>query len=138
MEAAVSRSDWMATNWGRVGGVLLAAAGLYQFSPVKRRCLGPCRVPSEFLRSRWQEGRGGAVRMGLQHGALCMGACWLIFLVLVPIGLMNAAAMVAIAALVFAERVLPWGRVVGIVSGAVLIAYGVAVMVEPALLPTVA
>ena len=136
VEAAVSRSDWIAMNWGRAGGVLLVVAGLYQLSPVKRACLRPCRLPSEFVTTRWQEGRRGAVRMGLQHGVLCLGACWLIFLVLIPLGVMNAAAMVAVAALVFAERVLPWGRTIGVIAGAVLVAYGIAVAIEPA--PTVA
>ena len=138
VEAAVSRSEWIAMNWGRAGGVLLVVAGLYQLSPVKRACLRPCRLPSEFVTTRWREGRSGAVRMGLQHGVLCLGACWLIFLVLIPLGIMNAVAMVAVAALVFAERVLPWGRTIGIVAGAVLVAYGIAVAIEPALLPTVA
>jgi predicted metal-binding membrane protein len=138
VEAAVSRSEWMGTNWGRAGGLLLVVAGLYQLSRAKRRCLGPCRLPSEFVATRWQEGRRGAIRMGLQHGALCMGACWLIFLVLVPLGVMNAAAMVAVAALVLAERVLPWSRAISILGGAVLIVYGLAVTMAPALLPTVA
>jgi predicted metal-binding membrane protein len=138
VEAAVSRSEWIAMNWGRTGGVLLVVAGLYQLSPVKRACLRPCRVPAEFVTGRWQEGRRGAARMGLQHGAFCLGACWLIFLVLVPLGVMNAAAMVAVAALVFAERVLPWGRAVSLFGGAVLIVYGIAVTIHPALLPTVA
>jgi predicted metal-binding membrane protein len=138
VEVAVSHSEWVAMNWGRAGGALLVVAGLYQLSPVKRACLRPCRLPSEFVTNRWRDGRRGAVWMGLEHGALCLGTCWLIFLVLIPLGIMNAAAMVAVAALVFAERVLRTGRTIGIIAGAALVIYGIAVAIHPALLPTVA
>jgi predicted metal-binding membrane protein len=76
--------------------------------------------------------------MGLAHGLYCMGCCWLLFLILIPLGVMNVAAMVAVALVVFAEKVVPHGRIVSLVASAVLIFYGVAVAAHPSLLPTVA
>jgi predicted metal-binding membrane protein len=138
VEAAASRSDWVAMNWGRAGGVLLVLAGLYQLTPLKDVCLRQCRTPLSFVMTRWREGRTGAVRMGLVHGLYCMGCCWLLFLILIPLGVMNVAAMAAVATLVFAEKVLPQGRAVGAVATASLVVYGVAVTIYPEVLPTVA
>ena len=138
VESAASRSEWVAMNWGRVGGVLLVAAGIYQLSPLKDICLRHCRTPLSFVMTRWRDGRAGAVRMGLLHGLYCVGCCWLLFLILIPLGVMNVAAMVAVAALVFAEKVVPHGRAIGLVAALVMIGYGVAVSAHPSLLPTVA
>jgi predicted metal-binding membrane protein len=118
--------------------VLLVIAGAYQLTPLKDACLRQCRTPLSFVMTRWRDGRVGAARMGLLHGVYCMGCCWLLFLILVPIGVMNVAAMIAITALVFAEKVVPRGRAIGRAAAFVLIAYGVAVALHPALLPTVA
>ena len=76
--------------------------------------------------------------MGFTHGLYCMGCCWLLFLVLIPLGVMNVAAMAAVAALVFVEKVAPWGRTATLVAAPILIVAGVAVMFDPELLPTVA
>lgn len=76
--------------------------------------------------------------MGLAHGLYCMGCCWLLFLILIPLGVMNVAAMIAVAGVVFAEKVVPRGRSIGLVASAALIVYGVAVVAHPSLLPTVA
>ena len=138
VEDGASRSEWIARNWGRAGGALLVLAGLYQLTPLKNVCLRHCRTPLAFVMTKWRDGRWGAVRMGFVHGVYCMGCCWLVFLIVVPLGMMNVAAMVAVAALVFAEKVLPFGRAVGLAAAAVLIVYGIAVMAEPDLLPTVA
>ena len=138
VESAVSGSEWVAANWGRAGGLLLVLAGVYQLTPLKDICLRHCRTPMSFVMTRWRDGRGGAVRMGLAHGLYCMGCCWLLFLILVPLGVMNVAAMVAVALVVFAEKAVPHGRGVGVLAAVVLIVYGIAVAAHPALLPTVA
>jgi predicted metal-binding membrane protein len=138
VESAASGSDWVAEHWGRAGGALLVLAGVYQLTPLKDICLQHCRTPLSFVMRHWRDGRGGAVRMGLEHGVYCVGCCWLLFLVLVPIGVMNVAAMVGVAAVVFSEKVLPRGRVIGYVAAAALVVYGAAVAVRPELLPTVA
>jgi predicted metal-binding membrane protein len=138
VEAGASRSEWIAMNWGRAGGALLVLAGVYQLTPLKEVCLRHCRTPLSFVMTRWREGRSGAVRMGLMHGLYCMGCCWLLFLILIPLGVMNVAAMAAVATLVFAEKVLPRGRAVGALAASVMVVYGLAVSIHPALLPTVA
>jgi Predicted metal-binding integral membrane protein (DUF2182) len=78
----------------------------------------------------------GALRMGLLHGAYCLGCCWLLFAILFPLGLMNIAAMAVLTALVFAEKTLPWGRWAARGTAAVLIAYGALVIGYPRALPT--
>ncbi len=138
VESAASGSEWVAMNWGRAGGILLVLAGVYQLTPLKDICLRHCRSPLSFVMTHWRDGRSGAVRMGLVHGLYCVGCCWLLFLILIPLGVMNVAAMVAVAGLVFAEKVVGHGRAIGVVASAVLIVYGVAVVSHPSLLPTVA
>ena len=137
VEWAASRSDWVAMHWGRVGGLVLVLAGLYQLTPLKDVCLRHCRTPLTFVLSHWRDGRSGAVRMGVVHGLYCVGCCWLLFLILIPLGVMNVAAMLLIALLVFAEKTLPHGRGVGILASVAFVIVGVAVAVEPSLLPTV-
>src|SRR5262245_11203364 len=85
VEDAASRSEWVAMNWGRVGGALLVLAGVYQLTPLKDFCLRHCRSPLAFVMSHWRDGRAGAVKMGLTHGLYCMGCCWLLFLILIPL-----------------------------------------------------
>ena len=137
VESAASGSEWVAMNWGRAGGVLLVLAGVYQLTPLKDICLRHCRTPLSFVMTNWHDGRRGAVRMGLRHGVYCMGCCWLLFLILIPLGVMNVAAMAAVAVVVFAEKVVPRGRTLGIVAAGILIVYGVAVAAHPPLLRTV-
>jgi predicted metal-binding membrane protein len=138
VESAASESEWVAMNWGRIGGGVLVVAGVYQLTPLKEVCLKNCRSPLAFVMSRWRDGRAGAVAMGLTHGLYCMGCCWLLFLVLIPLGVMNVAAMAAVALLVFVEKVTPWGRRAARIAAPLLIVAGIAVMLEPSLLPTVA
>ena len=137
VESAASHSEWIAMNWGRAGGVLLVLAGIYQLTPLKDICLRHCRTPLSFVMTRWRDGRSGALRMGLLHGLYCVGCCWLLFLILIPLGIMNVAAMIAVAALVFAEKVVPHGRAIGLAASVLMVGVGVAVTAHPALLPTV-
>lgn len=134
--AVADDSAWMNENLPRIAGGLLVAAGLYQLTPLKRVCLGRCRTPISFMLTFWRDGRSGAVRMGLRHGLICVGCCWLLFLVLLPLGVMNIAAMLVIAALVFAEKVLPGGDRVATIAAGALIAYGLVAVAVPEALPT--
>jgi len=138
VENRVAHSMWVARNWARGGGVLLVLAGLYQLTPLKDVCLRHCRTPIAFVMGHWRDGRRGAVEMGLRHGAYCVGCCWLLFLVLVPLGVMNIAAMIAVTLVVFAEKVLPWGRELGLLAATGMIVYGTIVIARPTLLPTMA
>jgi predicted metal-binding membrane protein len=127
---------WVMDNAARISGVVLVVAGLYQLSPLKRVCLTKCRSPLSFILSSWRDGRGGAFRMGLEHGMYCLGCCWLLFVILFPLGVMNVAAMAVITLLIFAEKSLPGGRRVAQVAAGALVVYGALVVFLPQLLPT--
>jgi predicted metal-binding membrane protein len=120
----------------RIGAALVVLGGCYQFSPLKRRCLAKCKAPMDFILGGWRDGKGGAVRMGAVHGAYCLGCCWMLFLLLLPLGMMNITAMGVLTVLVFAEKVLPSGRRIAAAGGAALVAFGLAAIAVPHLLPT--
>jgi predicted metal-binding membrane protein len=84
----------------------------------------------------WRDGAAGALRMGLLHGAYCLGCCWLLFVILFPLGIMNIAAMVAVTILVFAEKSLPGGERTAMAAAGLLATYGLFVMFVPGALPT--
>jgi predicted metal-binding membrane protein len=129
-------ADWITGQWARIGGVLLIAAGLYQLTPLKDVCLSKCQSPMSFLMTSWRDGKVGAVQMGLLHGAYCVGCCWLLFVILLPLGVMNVAAMIVIALLVFGEKTLPVGHRLARVAALVLVVYGVVVIMFPDAFPT--
>ena len=129
-------ADWITGQWARIGGVLLIAAGLYQLTPLKDVCLSKCQSPMSFLMTSWRDGKVGAVQMGLLHGGYCVGCCWLLFVILLPLGVMNVAAMIVIALLVFGEKTLPVGHRLARVAALVLVVYGVVVIVYPDTFPT--
>lgn len=130
-----NQSGWVMDNAPRLGGVLLVAAGLYQLTPIKNVCLNKCRTPMSFLMNSWREGVSGAFRMGLEHGAYCLGCCWLLFLILFPLGMMNIAVLALIALLIFAEKVAPLGRQIATAAAVALVAYGAVVIFVPSSLP---
>jgi predicted metal-binding membrane protein len=135
-EAVAARAALSPATAARVGGTVLVAAGLYQFTPLKDLCLSKCRTPITFIMISWRDGAAGALRMGLLHGAYCLGCCWLLFVILFPLGIMNIAAMAVITLVIFAEKTLPWGRAAARAAAAVLIAYGLVVVAAPQFLPT--
>ncbi|SOZ39042.1 DUF2182 domain-containing protein [Cupriavidus neocaledonicus] len=101
-------------------GVLLAA-GVYQFSPLKRACLAQCRAPAAFLVAHWRPGAAGSFLLGLRHGAYCVGCCWLLMALLFVGGIMNIVWIAALSLMVFVEKVLPGGERAGRVLGVLLI-----------------
>lgn len=135
-ERLADRSPWLMTHAAQVGGAILVAAGLYQVTPLKYRCLSQCRSPLAFVVTSWRDGYGGAFRMGVEHGLYCAGCCWLLFVLLFPLGMLNIAALAGITALIFAEKSLPIGRQVSWLAAGVFIIYGVVVVLLPAALPT--
>lgn len=86
---------------------LLAAAGLYQLTPLKRRCLAACQAPVSFLMRHWRPGIGGGVAMGLRHGLYCLGCCWVLMALLFVGGVMNLAWVAVLALIVLGEKCLP-------------------------------
>lgn len=115
-------------NAQRVGGALLAAAGLYEMTPLKGLCLRNCRSPMGIVMQYADllaDGHRGPFRVGLVHGLYCVGCCWSLMLVLVLLGMMNLVWMGVVAAVIFAEKVLPGGALLSRVTGIALVAAGV-------------
>jgi predicted metal-binding membrane protein len=129
------QSMWLMENAPRIAGAILVIAGLYQLSPLKHICLSKCRTPLQFLLTSWQDGYVGAFRMGIKHGVFCLGCCWLLFVILFPLGMMNIAVLAAVTVLIFAEKALPIGRQISQLVGVGLIVYGLLVIFLPAALP---
>jgi predicted metal-binding membrane protein len=118
--------------WDRAGrftaaGVLVAAA-LYQLTPSKNVCLSKCRSRRAFLLEGWRDGRDGALCIGMEHGAWCLGCCWALMAALFALGAMSVASMALISILITAERLLPWRALAttGVASLLVVVAIGVA------------
>jgi predicted metal-binding membrane protein len=116
---------------------VLILAGLYQFTPWKHACLRHCQSPFGFVMGHWRNGWLGALRMGVVHGAYCLGCCWALFAVLVAAGVMSLAWMLLLTLVVFAEKVLPYGKQTAMAVGALLIVLGVGVASGRAPLPWV-
>lgn len=134
-QAAAASSPWLMANAPRVGGVTLLLAGAYQLSPLKHACLTVCRSPLSFVMQSWRDGYVGALRMGIEHGAYCLGCCWMLFVILFPLGIMNLAAMALLTLLIFAEKIWPMGVRVSQVAAVLLMGYGLFVIVVPGVLP---
>ena len=110
-----------------IGAIILAAAGIYQLTPLKQACLGRCQSPIGFFMTHWRDGATGALRMGLQHGAFCVGCCWMLMALLFVAGVMNLAWVAVISAFVLLEKATPWGRAIANASGGALIAGAIAI-----------
>jgi predicted metal-binding membrane protein len=109
-----------------IAGVTLIAAGIYQLTPLKYLCLSQCRSPIGFLLSSWRDGRWGAFRMGVNHGLYCLGCCWSLMAVFFVVGSMNLVWMGILSAVIFVEKVIPQGVVIGKATGVALILLGIA------------
>jgi predicted metal-binding membrane protein len=126
-------------NWDRggpyVAGAVVALAGLYELTPLKKVCLRHCRSPMHFVLSGWREGISGAWRMGAEHGAYCVGCCWGLMVVLFALGVMSLFWMAVVAALIFAQKVLPYGDRLARVFAVVFIAFGIWIAAAPGSVP---
>jgi predicted metal-binding membrane protein len=118
----------MVSTSAGLAGIILIAAGIYQFTPVKSACLRYCRSPLLFLSQHWQPRAWGALRMGLRHGGYCLGCCWFLMALLFVSGVMNLVGIAAIALYVAGEKLLPVGRWFSRASGAALIGSGAFVL----------
>jgi predicted metal-binding membrane protein len=128
LERAGLLSMAMASTSAMLGGVILLAAGLYQFTPVKNACLRYCQSPVLFLSRYWRPGAGGALRMGLRHGSYCLGCCWFLMALLFVSGVMNLVWIAGIALYVACEKLLPLGRGLSRAAGVALIVSGAIVL----------
>jgi predicted metal-binding membrane protein len=128
-----------ALSWDRAGrwvaGGVLVVAAVYELTPLKTICLRHCRSPLGFLLGSWRDGLPGALQMGAQHGAWCVGCCWALMASLFALGVMSIAWMAFVAALIAAEKTLPWGRLVTYGTAAILLTLGILIVVVPDAIP---
>lgn len=130
LHKAALLSPMMVTTSPVVSGGLLLAAGVFQWTPLKRACLSGCRSPLSFLMSGWRDGAAGAFSMGLRHGTFCVGCCWALMALLFVVGVMNLLWIAVIALFVMAEKTLPRGELLGYIGGVALVTAGIAVMTK--------
>jgi predicted metal-binding membrane protein len=125
--------------WSRNGpyaaAAVIAVAAVYQVTPLKDVCLSKCRSPLAFVVGSWRNGRLAGLRMGIEHGAWCVGCCWALMGTLFALGLMSVGWMVVIAAVIALEKLLPWKRVANRGIALVLIALALCVALAPEQLP---
>ncbi len=122
-------SPMMKSSSSLLSGTLLIAAGVYQWTPLKRACLVHCRSPFHFIMTEWRSGAPGALRMGFRHGVYCVGCCWALMAVLFVAGIMNLLWVAAVAVFVLAEKLVPHGELIGRAAGIVLMIIGLGVLV---------
>jgi predicted metal-binding membrane protein len=126
-------------DWNRGGpyavGALIALAGLYELTPLKSVCLRHCRSPLHFILGGWRSGWAGALRMGTEHGAYCVGCCWGLMILLFALGVMSLLWMAVVAALIFAQKLLPKGEHLTGVFAVIFLAAGSWVAAAPASVP---
>ena len=111
-----------------LGGTILIAAGVFQWTDLKQRCLKHCRSPLSFLLNAWRDGRFGAFHMGLSHGLFCLGCCWALMGLLFVTGVMNLLWVALIGIYVMVEKLVPFERIVGRGIGALLVVWGLALL----------
>jgi predicted metal-binding membrane protein len=137
--AAVTHALGDRLSWDNAGrplaGATLLLAAAYELTPLKDVCLGKCRSPLGALLGSWRDGVRGAVQMGTRNGAWCLGCCWALMASLFALGVMSLAWMAFVAALIAAQKTLPWRRVVSYGTAVILLTLGVALLAVPDALP---
>jgi predicted metal-binding membrane protein len=109
-----------------LGGIVLIAAGLYQWSPLKNACLRQCQAPWQFIHNHggFRREAKGSLALGFRHGAYCIGCCWTLMALLFVGGVMNILWIAAIAAFVLVEKVVPAGRIISRTAGTCFLLVG--------------
>lgn len=130
MESLRLLSPMLETTNRWLGAGILIAAGLWQLTPLKARCLSHCRSPLGFLAQHWRAGPAGALRMGLEHGAYCLGCCWFLMALLFFGGVMNLYWIVGLAVFVLVEKTVPSGQWVARAVGIALILWGIGLLAQ--------
>jgi predicted metal-binding membrane protein len=135
----VTRAAGDVLAWDRAGrwvaGATLVVAAVYELTPLKDVCLGRCRSPLGFLLGSWRDGRRGALQMGAQNGAWCVGCCWALMASLFALGVMSVVWMAVVAGLIAVEKTLPWRRVATYGTTVLLLALGLLVWTAPHAIP---
>jgi predicted metal-binding membrane protein len=109
LSEALLLTPMMQLSSNRAASAVLALAGLYQLTPLKRTCLASCQSPAAFIARHWRDGLAGAFRMGATHGLFCLGCCWALMLLLFAGGVMHLTTIGLLTVFVLLEKVLPLG-----------------------------
>lgn len=128
LHSAALLSTTMASSSNRLTGAILLAAGAYQLTSWKARCLMHCRSPLGFLMTNWHDGAFGAFQMGVRHGIYCLGCCWALMCLLFAVGVMNLVWVALLTVFVLVEKIGPAGAIVARVAGAAMVILGIAVV----------
>lgn len=131
IQALSAVSPWVQAHAYVGGALVLLLAGVYQFTPLKRRCLDKCRSPLGFVLAYWQgeRDRRNAFRLGVNHGLFCVGCCWSLMLVMFAVGVSNLAWMLLVGAVMAVEKNVSWGSRMSAPLGALLLSSGVMVLI---------
>jgi predicted metal-binding membrane protein len=139
LAAILGRTLGHVLAWDRAGrwvaGITLLVAAGYELTPLKNVCLGKCRSPLGFLLGSWRDGWRGALRMGAQNGAWCVGCCWALMASLFALGVMSIAWMAFVAGLIAIEKTVSWRRVATYGTAFLLVTLGVLLLAAPHAIP---
>ena len=127
---AVDSVGWLHAHEWIISAVTILFVGVYQFTPLKYRCLDKCRSPLSFIMGHWRGGseRAQALRLGLHHGLFCVGCCWALMLLMFAVGVGNIGWMLLLGAVMAVEKNAAWGRKLTAPLGAALVAWGLALV----------
>jgi predicted metal-binding membrane protein len=135
----VQRAGWLGERPWLISAAILAVAGIYQFTPLKHHCLDKCRSPLSFIMAHWRGRRERlqAWRLGISHGLFCVGCCWSLMLLMFAVGVGSLGWMLALGALMAAEKNLPWGRRLSAPLGGALLAWAMTLLVLNLVAPAI-
>jgi predicted metal-binding membrane protein len=122
LHAAVNSSPWLKSHDWWIGGSVLALAGAFQFTSLKDACLDKCRHPTQFMTRYYERGVGGGLRLGMRHGAFCVGCCWALMLVMFAAGVASLIWMALLTGVMIHEKTRPAGARAVPVTGVALLA----------------
>jgi predicted metal-binding membrane protein len=128
LHRAALLSPAMASSSTRLTGAILLAAGAYQLTHWKAKCLMHCRSPLGFFMTNWRDGVWGAFQMGFRHGAYCLGCCWALMCLLFVVGIMNLLWIGILTGFVLIEKIGPAGAITSRIAGAAMVILGIAVI----------
>jgi predicted metal-binding membrane protein len=126
---------WLAARAWLIAGATLVVGGVFQFTPLKERCLSECRSPFAFFVRHYRRSAQGAWRLGLKHGQFCLGCCWALMLVMFGLGVGSLVWMAGLAGVMLLERTALRGHQLVRAVGVVLVLWGLLVLWQPAWLP---
>lgn len=131
LHLGVDRWHWLDDNSQYIAGATVLLAGVYQFTPLKYKCLDQCRSPMSFITGHWHGSRERieSFKLGVHHGVFCVGCCWSLMLLMFAVGTGNIAWMLGLGAVMAVEKNMPWGRRLSVPLGVALVAAGFAVLI---------